>query len=81
MIDNDDFWDEKEKKYIKREDEDTKRRFPGFILLFLIIGVGGLFALGFSLSALGVLGGNETINTLISSLIGNDERDKYIITM
>ena len=79
MIDNDDFWDEKEKKYIEKEEE-TKRRFPSFILLFLIIGVGGIFALGLSLSALGVLNGNETINTIISSLIGDDGKDKYIIT-
>ena len=79
MIDKDDFWDEKEKKYIEKEEE-TKRRFPSFILLFLIIGVGGIFALGLSLSALGVLNGNETINTIISSLIGDDGKDKYIIT-
>ena len=82
MIDNDDFWDEKEKENIKKqqEDEETKRRFPSFILLFLIIGVGGIFALGLSLSAMGVLNGNETINSLISSLIGDDGNDKYIIT-
>ena len=81
MIDNDDFWDEKEKKYIKRnQDEESKKRLPGFILLFLVIGVGGLFALGLSLSALGILNGNETINTIISSLTGDDGKDKYIIT-
>ena len=79
MINNDDFWDEKEKKYIEKEEE-NKRRFSSFILLFLVIGVGGIFALGLSLSALGVLNGNETINTIISSLIGDDGKGKYIIT-
>ena len=81
MIDKDDFWDEKEKKYIKREDEEeTKRRFPAFILICLITTVGVLFALGLSFSAINLLNGNETINTLISSLTGDDNKDNYIIT-
>lgn len=79
MEDKEPFWDEKERKYID-EDEETKRRFPSFILICLFTTVGIVLALGFSLSAIGLLKSNETINSLISSLTGDDNKDKYIIT-
>ena len=62
------------------EEEETKRRFPGFILLLLFTTVGLFIALGVSFSAFKFLDSNETINTLISNLTGNDDKDKYIIT-
>ena len=77
MNDND-FWDEKEKKYM--EENENKRKMPSFILLILFTTVGIMFALGLSFSALNTLGGNETINTIISNITGNDNTGKYIIT-
>ena len=70
MKDND-FWDEKEKK---------KRKVPTLFLLFLFTTVGVMLALGLSFSAISLLNGNETINTIISNITGDDNRDKYIIT-
>ncbi|MBR3660986.1 MAG: hypothetical protein IKN63_03675 [Bacilli bacterium] len=74
--------DSLEKKKIDKnyEDKETKRRVPGFLLLCLITTVGVLFALGLSFSAISYLESNETINTLISSLKGDDNEDRYIIT-
>lgn len=62
------------------EDEESKKRFPSFILLCLIVTFGIVLALGFSFSAIKLMDSNETINTLISSLTGDDNKDKYIIT-
>ncbi len=83
MKDKDDLIEDKEvdeefKTYY--EDEETRKRFPGFLLLFLITTVGVMFALGLSFSAIKLMDSNETINTLISSLTGDDNKDKYIIT-
>lgn len=78
MKDND-FWDEKEKKYIEK-DEETKRRFPTLFLLIIFTTVGVLLALGLSFSAISLLNGEETINTIISNISGDDNKDKYIIT-
>jgi len=62
------------------EDEQAKKRFPTFILIFLILTFGLMLALGLSFSAIKLMNSNETINTLISSLTGDDNKDKYIIT-
>ena len=62
------------------EEEETKRRFPPFFLLILLTTVGVVFALGLSFSAISLLESNETINTIISNIKGNDNKDKYIIT-
>ena len=51
-----------------------------FFLLSLITTVGVMLALGLSLSAVKLMNSNETINTLISSQTGDDNKDKYIIT-
>ena len=77
----DDFLSEKEKKHFKTyyEDEETKRRFPGFILICLITTIGVMLALGFSFSAIKLMNSDETINTLISNITG-DNKDRYIIT-
>ena len=58
----------------------TKTNFSGFILLTMVTTVGVLLALGLSFSAIKLMDSNETINTLISSLTGDDNEDKYIIT-
>ena len=62
------------------EEEETKRRFPPFFPLILITTFGVLIALGLSFSAIEYLESNETINTIISNIKGNDNKDKYIIT-
>lgn len=62
------------------EDEETKRKFPSFILLCLITTFGVLTPLGISLSIFKYMESNESINTLISSLTGDDNKGKYIIT-
>ena len=67
-------------KEIENEEEETKRRYPPFILLVLMTTVGVVGALGLSFSAVKYLESNETINTIISNIKGNDNKDKYIIT-
>lgn len=62
------------------EEDETKRRYPPFILLILITTMGVVGALGFSFSSVKYLESNETINTIISNIKGNDNKDKYIIT-
>ena len=83
MRDDNDLIDEKDmdqefKTYY--EDEESKKRFPSFILVCLITTFGVMLALGLSFSAIQLLNSNETINTLISSLTGDDNKDKYIVT-
>ncbi len=80
MEDKDRLHDEEEKYEYYYEDEEAKKRVPTFLLLCLITTFGVLIALGLSLSAVQLLGSNETINTLISSIKGDDNKDKYIIT-
>lgn len=81
MEDKDDFYDiNKEEIDRNYEDEETKRKFPGFILICLFTTVGVMIALGLSFSAIELLESNETINTLISGLRGDDNKEKYIIT-
>ena len=61
------------------EDDEPRKKTPSFILIFLIITFGVMIALGLSFSAINLMDSNETINTLISSLTGNDNKDKFII--
>lgn len=83
MDNKDDFFSKKEKKNLKDyydEDEEEKRKHPSFILLCLILSFGIFVALGLSFAAIKFVDSNQTINTLISRITGDDNRDKYIIT-
>lgn len=72
---------DKKLKKLVGEDEEDKRKFPGFILLFLITTFGVILALGLSFSAIKLIESNETINTLISRIKGEDDnKEKFIIT-
>ena len=62
------------------EEDEPRKKLPSFLLLCLITTFGVMFALGLSFSAVKLMDSNETINTLISSLTGDDNQDKYIIT-
>lgn len=65
---------------INQEDED-KRRYPPLILLVLLTTFAVLVALGLSFSAVRYLESNETINTIISNIKGEDDKkENYIIT-
>ncbi len=59
------------------EDEKERKGIP-FFLLFLFTTIGVLLALGLSFSTISILQNNETINSLISKIKGDDE--KYVIT-
>lgn len=74
--------DLKEKEIEKKmEDhkEEEKRRFPPFLILFLLTTIVTLAALGLSFSAIELLESNETINTIISTLRGEDDKNKFVI--
>jgi len=82
---NDDFRENVYDEYY--EEEDTKRKFPSFILLCLITTFGVLTPLGVSLSVFKYFDSNESINSLISTITGGDNakvvdkgKGKYIIT-
>lgn len=62
------------------EEEETKRRYPPLFLLFIFTTFGVLLALGLSFSAIEYMQSNETINTIISNIKGDDDNEKYIIT-
>lgn len=62
------------------EKEDDKRRYPPLIFLTLVTTVGVMLALSLSFSAVKYLESNETINTIISNIKGEDSKDRYIIT-
>lgn len=62
------------------DEEETKRRFPPFFLLIMFTTIGVVGALSLSFSAIRYIESNETINTIISNITGNDNKDKYIIT-
>ena len=72
-------FDENTQEYIEEEE----RKGPPLILLFLFTTVAVLFALGLSFSTIKFLEENETINSLISKITGDDEDDNkenYVIT-
>ena len=86
MKDKEEIRDTEDKDYLDEEiqklayDEEKRRKNPPFILLFLFTTVAVLFALGLSFSTIRFLEKNETINSIISSLIDEEEEQKYIIT-
>ena len=80
-IENNEVESEKETIDTYYEEEETNRKYPSFILLILFTTFGVLLALGLSFSAISYMQSNETINTIISIIKGeDDDKDKYIIT-
>ena len=70
--------DEKIKEYYVEENE---RKYPSFIVLLLLTTFAVIAALGLSFSTITLLEGNQTINTLISRIKGeNDDKERYIVT-
>lgn len=70
--------DEKVTQYYVEENE---RKYPSFIVLLLLTTFAVIAALGLSFSTITLLEGNQTINTLISRIKGeNDEKERYIVT-
>jgi len=61
-------------------DEECERKYPPLFLLILITTVGVLAALGLSFSTIKYIESNETINTIISNIKGDDDKDRYVIT-
>ena len=70
--------DEKVTEYYVEENE---RKYPSFIVLLLLTTFAVVAALGLSFSTITLLEGNQTINTLISRIKGeNDDKERYIVT-
>ena len=70
--------DEKITEYYVEENE---RKYPSFIVLLLLTTFAVIAALGLSFSTITLLEGNQTINTLISRIKGeNDDKERYIVT-
>ena len=70
--------DEKVTEYYVEENE---RKYPSFIVLLLLTTFAVIAALGLSFSTITLLEGNQTINTLISRIKGeNDDKERYIVT-
>lgn len=79
----------KDKENLEKEEELTKftsteedeRRRPPLLFLIILTTVTVLLALGLSLSAVLYMETNETINTIISTIKGdNSKKDAYIVT-
>lgn len=61
--------------------EENERKYPSFIVLLLLTTFAVIAALGLSFSTITLLEGNQTINTLISRIKGeNDDKERYIVT-
>ena len=59
----------------------AKQSYPSFIILTLLTTFAVIAALGLSFSTITLLEGNQTINTLISRIKGeNDDKERYIVT-
>ena len=70
--------DEKVTQYYVEENE---RKYPSFIVLIFLTTFAVIAALGLSFSTVTLLEGNQTINTLISRIKGeNDDKERYIVT-
>lgn len=70
--------DEKVTQYYVEENE---RKYPSFIVLIFLTTFAVIAALGLSFSTITLLEGNQTINTLISRIKGeNDDKERYIVT-
>ena len=65
---------------INEDKKKKKDRGSTFIILVIITTVGVMLAIGLSFSAIEYMDSNETINTLISKIKGDDNKDKYIVT-
>lgn len=72
--------EEIDKKIEAYSEEDDDRKHPPLVFLILITTFGVMVALGLSFSAVRYLESNETINTIISNIKGDDSKDRYIIT-
>ena len=70
--------DEKVTQYYVEENE---RKYPSFIVLIFLTTFAVIAALGLSFSTITLLEGNQTINTLISRIKGeNYDKERYIVT-
>ena len=78
---NDDKKKEIDEKVTEYYVEENERKYPSFIVLLLLTTFAVIAALGLSFSTITLLEGNQTINTLISRIKGeNDDKDRYIVT-
>lgn len=78
---NDDKKKEIDEKVTEYYVEENERKYPSFIVLLLLTTFAVIAALGLSFSTITLLEGNQTINTLISRIKGeNDEKERYIVT-
>lgn len=78
---NDDKKKEIDEKVTQYYVEENERKYPSFIVLLLLTTFAVIAALGLSFSTVTLLEGNQTINTLISRIKGeNDDKERYIVT-
>ena len=78
---NDDKKKEIDEKVTEYYVEEKERKYPSFIVLLLLTTFAVIAALGLSFSTITLLEGNQTINTLISRIKGeNDDKERYIVT-
>lgn len=78
---NDDKKKEIDEKVTEYYVEENERKYPSFIVLLLLTTFAVIAALGLSFSTITLLEGNQTINTLISRIKGeNDDKKRYIVT-
>ena len=78
---NDDKKKEIDEKVTEYYVEENERKYPSFIVLLLLTTFAVIAALGLSFSTITLLEGNQTINTLISRIKGeNDDKERYIVT-
>ena len=78
---NDDKKKEIDEKVTQYYVEENERKYPSFIVLIFLTTFAVIAALGLSFSTITLLEGNQTINTLISRIKGeNDDKERYIVT-
>ena len=78
---NDDKKKEIDEKVTEYYVEENERKYPSFIVLLLLTTFAVIAALGLSFSTITLWEGNQTINTLISRIKGeNDDKERYIVT-
>ena len=78
---NDDKKKEIDEKVTEYYVEENERKYPSFIVLLLLTTFAVIAAWGLSFSTITLLEGNQTINTLISRIKGeNDDKERYIVT-
>lgn len=64
----------------KESVENDERKYPPTLLFIFIIFLVGVTTFGLSYAAMNYIGSNQTINTIISNITGNDTEGRYIIT-